>query len=93
MKVIELLKAFEDQEYTDVVIIDGDAVSDGEYGEDNLLATWDHKEHNHWYYGQLDYLTTLDPNPLTKYYSYSVRHFTVLNDFDINGICCIYITI
>ena len=95
MKVKELLSVYEDHEYCDVVILDGNTPYCNGYGEDNILAEYDHKDFDHWYYGQLSYLSPIDEaiNPLVKWFDYNVKSFSVINDFNLNGIQCMYITI
>lgn len=93
MKVKELLTVYEDHYYTDVVIIDDDDIVSEEYGEADILATWEVKEHNHWYMGQLDYLSTIDPNPLEKWFDYKVKTFSMFNDYNCRHTACLYITI
>ena len=93
MKVRELLNVYEDHEYCDVVILDGDAEHCGQYGEDSVLADYDHKDYNDWYCGQLDYFSEINVNPLIKWLDYKVKSFTVINDAMHNGVQCMYITI
>ncbi len=93
MTIKELLSVYEDHYYTDVVILDESAEHSFGYGEDNLLAEYNHKDYNDWYCGQLDYFSDRDVNPLLKYMKYTVKSFTVVNDVNLNGIQCIYITI
>ena len=91
MRVHELLEAYNDHYYTDVVIYDNSQCE--LINDNNILATWNYKEHNDWYCGQLDYFTTRDINPLRKWFDYRVKTFEVINDFELNGINCIYIAI
>lgn len=93
MKVIDLLNAYEDKTFTDVVILDGNTEYCGGYGEDNILAEYIAKDNTHEEWGRLNYFSTYNPNPLEKWFDYRVKSFTVMNDFNVNGIQCIYITI
>lgn len=91
MRVIDLLNAYEDKTFTDVVIVDGNY--NYTYNENDILANYIAKENTHEEWGRLDYFCTYNPNPLEKWFDYSVKSFTVLNDFKVDGIQCIYITI
>ena len=93
MTVRNLLNAYEDKTFTDVVILDGSIVCCNGYGDDNILAEYNAKENTHEEWGRLSYFSTYNPNPLEKWFDYNVKSFTVMNDFNINGIQCIYITI
>lgn len=93
MTVKELLFVFEEHYYTDVVIsrLEYDCFTNDL--EDVTLATWKHKEHDHWYLGQLNYFTELETNELEPYFNNEVKSFYVINEIRLSTSPCIYIEI
>lgn len=95
MTVRDLLEMWEDHEYTDVVIYENtyNCYTD-EYIEDTVVY-YNHKDHDHWYYGQLDYFSAIDMscNELAPYFKREVKSFSVINTIEIDKYPCIYITI
>ena len=92
MTVYELLKAYDNKAYTDVIIteIQYDSFTDSsDYQE---VAYWRSKDHNHWYHGQLNYLTRIDVNELEPYFDRTVKNFSVIGDtLNLDEIPTIYI--
>lgn len=84
MTVYELLKAYDNKLYTDVVISGvqyDNCDNDCDYDiSDVTLAHWRSKNHNHWYCGQLDYFTKIDCNELEPYFSRTVKSFYIVGD-------------
>ncbi len=95
MTVRELLKAWEDHEFTDVIISDSTINTDMNDLVDDTVAYYKHRLHNDWYCGQLSYLSEHDMhcNELAPYLEREVKSFTAINTFEIDHTPCIYITI
>ena len=82
MTVYELLKAYDNKLYTDVVIFEIQHNNNNyDYDiSDVTLACWKSKNHNHWYHGQLDYFTRIDDNELEPYFDRTVKSFYIVGD-------------
>ncbi len=79
MKVIELLKLFEEHYYVNISIIKSVCYTSDFKEEDEVIATWLYEDYNHWYYGQLDYFSDLDINELLPYFNSKVKSFYVVS--------------
>lgn len=93
MKVIDLLCTCESNPFVDVVIMGNVYNCFTDEYENDVIASWHHKEHDHWYFGQLDCYSTTDVNELEPYFFHKVKSFDMINTLELDKTPILYITI